>query len=141
MLSPLCRWGPKVPFGAGMVPVCMGLHCARQKPALAPPDLCSRLGLGTTGGSEALHDRRLGVGPGLALAPSLCGTIITRIYRTLNLCELKFDHLVLWQSWDLNPGVSDNPCTRVQSRGRELGAVEVEAGERASVAGSTTHSL
>lgn len=115
--------------------------CARQKPVLAPPDLCSRLGLGTTGGSEALHDRGLGVGPGLALAPSLCGTIVTRIYRTLSLGELKFAHLVLWQSWDLNPGVSDNPCTRAQSRGRELGAVEVEAGERVSVPGSTTHSL
>lgn len=52
--------------------------------------------------SQALSDPGLGLGPGLALASSLCENMATPIYRTLNLGGLKFVHLVLWQSWDLN---------------------------------------
>lgn len=51
VLSPLCAWGPEAPVGAGMVPGSVRRRRARQKPALAPPDFCSRLRLGTTGES------------------------------------------------------------------------------------------
>ena len=50
--------------------------------------------------SQALSDPGLGLGPGLALASSLCEIMATPIYRTLNLGGLKFVHLLLWQSWE-----------------------------------------
>lgn len=82
-----------------MVPGSVGPGRAEQKPALAPPDFCSRLRLGTTG-SQALSDPGLGLGAESGAASSLCEIMATPIYRTLNLGGLKFVHLLLWQSWE-----------------------------------------
>lgn len=41
--------------------------------------------------------------------------------RTLNLGELMFAHLVLWQIWDLNPGLSDTSLNNITEQGKRAG--------------------
>lgn len=70
-----------------------------------------------------LHDLRPDVGLRLGLASSLrkCHCHPHLQMRTLNLGELMFAHLVLWQIWDLNPGFSDTSLNNITEQGKRAG--------------------
>lgn len=72
---------------------------------------------------KVLHECSLGVGLGLGLASSLCGCYCHPHLQmgTLSFGELKFAPLVLWQCWELNPGMTDHPRTRGLEQGERAG--------------------